>query len=68
MSCILPVATYGLKIMTLKERSVNRLRTTQRAMERAMLGITLRETIHNEYIRRSTGVTDVIERIAKLKW
>ena len=32
-SCILPVATYGLETMTLPERSANRLRTTQRAME-----------------------------------
>ena len=62
-SCILPVATYGLKTMTLTE-SVNRLRTTQMAM----LGILLREMIRNENIRRRTGVTDVIERIAKLKW
>ena len=37
-------------------------------MERALLGISLRERIHNENIRRRTGVTDVIERIAKLKW
>ena len=55
-SCILSVATYGLKKMTLTERSVNRLRTTQRAM----LGISLRERIRNENIRRRTGVTDVI--------
>ena len=32
-SCILLVATYGLETMTLTERSVNRLRTTQRAMD-----------------------------------
>ena len=58
------LATYG----TLTEKSVNPLRTTQRAMERAMLGISLRERIRNENIIRRTGVTDVIERIAKLKW
>ena len=67
-SCLLPVATYGLETMTLTERSLNRLRTTQRAMERAMLGISLRERIRNENIRRRTGVTDVIERIAKWQW
>ena len=51
--------------MTLTERSLNRLRTTQRAMKRAT---SLRETICNQNIRRRTGVTDVIERIAKLNW
>ena len=55
--CIHPVATYGLNTMTLTERSVNRLRT-----------ISVRERIRNENIRRRTGITDVIERIAKLKW
>ena len=60
--------TYDLETMTLTERSVNRLRTTQRAMERAILGILLRERIRNQNIRRRTGVTDVIERTAKLKW
>ena len=59
-------AAYSLKTMTLTERSVNRLRTTQRAMRRAMLGISLRERIRNENIRIRTGVIDVIERIAKL--
>ena len=58
----------GLETMTLTERIVNRLRTTQMAMERAMLGISLRERIRNENIRRRTEVTDVTERIAKLKW
>ena len=52
-SCILPVATYGLETMTLTERSVNCLRTTQRAMKRAMLGISLRERIRNDNIRRN---------------
>ena len=37
-------------------------------MERAMLGISLKEKIPNENIRRRTGVTDVIKRTAKLKW
>ena len=67
-SCILPVATYGLKTMTLTEKSVNSLRTTQRAMERAMLGISLRERIQNENIRRRSGVTDVIDHIVNLKF
>ncbi|CAH2243961.1 jg16801 [Pararge aegeria aegeria] len=38
-----------------------RLRVTQRAMERTILGISLRDQIRNEEIRRRT-------RVAKLRW
>ncbi|CAH2241930.1 jg17114 [Pararge aegeria aegeria] len=47
---------------------IRRLRVTQRAMERAMLGVSLRDEIRNEEIRRRTRVTDIAQRVAKLKW
>ncbi|CAH2270083.1 jg16543 [Pararge aegeria aegeria] len=47
---------------------IKRLRVTQRAMERAMLGVSLRDKIRNVEIRRRTRVTDVAQRVAKLKW
>ncbi|CAH2255372.1 jg15419 [Pararge aegeria aegeria] len=37
-------------------------------MERAMLGVSLRDQIRNEEIRRRTRVTDKAQRVAKLKW
>lgn len=37
-------------------------------MERAMLGVSLRDKIRNEEIRRRTKVVDIIQRIAELKW
>jgi hypothetical protein len=67
-ACILPVATYGLETVTLSKLSAERLRVTQRAMERAMLGVSLRDRIRNTEIRKRTQVTDVIQRIASLKW
>lgn len=66
-TCILPVVTYGLETATLTGGSARRLRVCQRAMERAMLGVSLRDRIRNEEIRERTGVVDVIERIARLK-
>lgn len=45
--------------MTLTKNNRNKLRCTQRAMERQMLGISLR----NEDIRSRTEITDVTERI-----
>ncbi|XP_030750175.1 uncharacterized protein LOC115877964 [Sitophilus oryzae] len=62
--CVLPVMTYGLETMMMTARSVNRLRVSQRAMERAMMGISLRGHIRNEDIRRQTRITDIVERIA----
>ncbi|KAI8421377.1 hypothetical protein MSG28_009457 [Choristoneura fumiferana] len=37
-------------------------------MERAMLGVSLRDRIRNDDIRNRTKVTDIARRIAKLKW
>ncbi|CAH2235396.1 jg5964 [Pararge aegeria aegeria] len=37
-------------------------------MERAMLGVSLRDQIRNEEIRRRTSVTDIVQRVVKLKW
>ncbi|CAH2235239.1 jg10491 [Pararge aegeria aegeria] len=45
---------------------IRRLRDTQRAMERAMLGVSLRDRIRNVEFRRRT--TDIAQRVAKLKW
>lgn len=57
--CILPVATYGLETVILTVNSANRLRICQRAMERTMLKISLRDKIRNEEIKRRTGVADL---------
>jgi hypothetical protein len=67
-SCVLPVLTYGAETLTLTKASENKLRVAQRAMERSMLGITLRDKMTNQWIRQQTKVVDVMERIASLKW
>lgn len=50
--------------MILTKRSAVRLRTTQRAIKRAMLGISIR----SDEIQRKTRVTDLVRRVAELKW
>ncbi|CAH2256264.1 jg22622 [Pararge aegeria aegeria] len=37
-------------------------------MERVMLGVSLRDRIRNEDFRRRTRVTEIAQRVAKLKW
>ncbi|CAH2269561.1 jg8306 [Pararge aegeria aegeria] len=62
------VMTYGSETWSLTMGLIRRLRVTQRAMERAMLGVSLRDRIRNVEIRRRTKVTDIAQRVAKLKW
>ncbi|CAH2266632.1 jg19819 [Pararge aegeria aegeria] len=67
--CVLPVMTYyGSETWSLTMDLIRRLRVTQRAMERAMLGVSLRDRIRNVEIRRRTKVTDIAQGVAKLKW
>lgn len=40
----------------------------QRAMESAMMGVTLKDKISNKIIRERTKVKDITKQIAKLKW
>lgn len=56
-----------LDISKLASSQINVLWCTQRAMER-MLGLSLRGRVRNEEIRRLTKVSDIIERVAHLKW
>ena len=66
--CILPVMLYGAQTWSLTSRQQERLRVAQRGMERRMLGVTRRDKIRNDEIRRRTGVTDVVQMARNLKW
>ena len=66
--CVLPVMMYGCETWTLNAQTTQRLRVTQRAMERCMLGITRRDRKRNEWIRAQTKVEDVIKTAKKMKW
>jgi hypothetical protein len=48
---VLPVMTYGAETWTLTARLVHEFKVAQRATERALLGVSLRERIRNQVIR-----------------
>ncbi|CAH2236015.1 jg7307 [Pararge aegeria aegeria] len=60
--------TYGSETWSLTMGLIRRLRVTHRVMERAMLGVSLHDRIRNVEIRKRTRVTDIAQRVAKLKW
>lgn len=66
--CILPVLTYGAETLTFTKKTIHKIGVAQRAMERSMLGISLKDRVPNETIRQRTGVSDTIKRITSLKW
>jgi hypothetical protein len=66
--CVLPVMVYGAETWTLTVRLVHKFKVAQRAMERVMLGVSLRDRIRNQVIRQRTKVNDIAHRISMLKW
>ncbi|XP_060530472.1 uncharacterized protein LOC132704478 [Cylas formicarius] len=65
---VLPTLTYGTETWAINKEIICKLQTTQRAMERRMIGVTLRDRINNNIIRERSKVTDVIERLCRLRW
>ena len=49
--CIQAAMTYGCQTWAVTKRMQDRLKTTQRSMERAMIGITRRDRKTNEWVR-----------------
>ena len=66
-TCIIPAMIYGCQTWTLTKSTVDKLRKCQRAMERKMLGISLRDKVENTQIRVNTGLEDVVEVLTKAK-
>ena len=66
--CIQPAMTYGSQTWALNKRMQGKMQTTQRAMERAMIGITRRDRKANEWVREQTGLQDIMTVTRKLKW
>ncbi|CAK1578278.1 unnamed protein product [Parnassius mnemosyne] len=60
--------TYESETWSFTASRMRMLKVAQRAMERAMLGVSLRGRLKNEDIRSRTKVTDKAQRISMLKW
>ncbi|KAL0850897.1 hypothetical protein ABMA28_006806 [Loxostege sticticalis] len=66
--CILPVLTYGAETWVTTKAILQKLIVTQRAMERKLVGVSLRDRMTNKWLRKESKVSDIVKRIANLKW
>lgn len=57
-----------IEALILTKKTINKIQVVQRAMERGMSGISIREKVPNQEMRRRTGTMDTVERISTLKW
>ena len=67
-SCIIPTLTYGCQTWSPTKKEKQKLRSTQRAMERSILGLSKIQKIRHNLIRGKTGMDDILSTVAKLKW
>ncbi|KAG6938809.1 hypothetical protein G0U57_005271, partial [Chelydra serpentina] len=69
-SVVLPAMLYGSETWALTKREEQWLLVAERAMERAMLGISLLDRIPNEIIRERSSVKDIVmeSRHNKMRW
>ena len=65
---IIPVMSYGAETWAVTKNMEQKLKTTQRSMERCMLGITKRDRKTCKWIREQTKVQDIIKHITNKKW
>ena len=65
--CVLPAMTYGCKTWSPTKALVKKLETSQRAMERRMLNVKLKDRIRDSIIRHTTRVTDTVQCVTNVK-
>ncbi len=67
-SATLPTLTYGAQTWATTKYQMERIKATQREMERKICGVSKLQKITNEEIRKRTGARDISEITRKLKW
>lgn len=67
-ACILPRLIYGSESWALSTNQKDRLRVTQRKMERSMLNCRLQDRLPNAVMRRITRLKDACREAAKQKF
>lgn len=67
-TCLLPSLLYGCQTWVYTRKVKEKIRSTQRSMERSTLNIRKIHKIRSEIIRQKTKVTDALTQALRLKW
>lgn len=67
-SCILPCITYGCQSWIFNKHNRDKIAKCQRAMERSILNIKLKDKVKSSDIRKETETIDVLQHAQLLKW
>ena len=66
--CVLPAMTYGCQTWSLTKTLIQKPETSQRAVERRMRNVKLKERIRNTISRQRTRVTNVVQYVTNTEW
>ena len=66
--CILPVLTYSCEAWRLTAKANQKMKVTQRSMERQMLNLSCCDKKRNAWIRQETKIYDIMRRVVSRKW
>ncbi|CAF4889151.1 unnamed protein product [Pieris macdunnoughi] len=67
-TCILPCLSYGCQTWIFNKALIKKIGVCQRAMERSILQLKLKDKIKNKVIRSRTKIKDVVTYTKRLKW
>ena len=65
---IVPIATYASETWTLRSSKTRRFEVFEMRCLRAILGVTRRERLRNEHIRKALQMKDTIAEVAEMVW
>ena len=66
--CVLPSMTYGCQTWSLTKAMGQKLKTAQRAMERTILKLKIKDGVPCMGIRNRTGIQDIGQLPLEQKW
>ena len=66
-SVLRPVMLYGAECWAMRKKEDDLLRRTEMRMLRRILGVSLKDKIRNEEIRKRCGVVDIIEKVREAR-
>ncbi len=66
--CTMAVLMYSAQTWALTKTNLDKLRSTQSAMERSILGIRRKDRARNDGIRNETKMVDIGYKSSKIKW